>query len=286
MPIYPISFSINESKIVKEVPKKNKPLGYIIPGKLSTYIFDDEESYYEDYRNSISGITMKKAGWDCMRHYEILANGCIPYFHNLENCPSTILTHLPKKIILEAMNADNKEKYITLLLNYTREHLTNRKMAEYMLTKINKNISSILYISGDPFPDFLRDGILMGLKDIFGKSCVDSIELSHLYKDYRGFLDKWWNDGHYGKGFTYSRILSDDLRSEKLNIQDIEKHKFDIIIYGNVHRGMPYWDIINKVYIPSEILLLCGEDEHSMTNCPAFNLGQGEYNSFIRELIL
>jgi hypothetical protein len=29
----------------------------------------------------------KKGGWDCLRHYEIIGNGCMPYFENIEKCP-------------------------------------------------------------------------------------------------------------------------------------------------------------------------------------------------------
>jgi hypothetical protein len=286
MPIYPISFCIHESKIVKINPVKKKQLAYIIPGRLSTYIFDDEESYYQDYQDSVYAVTMKKAGWDCMRHYEILANGCVPYFDNLKNCPSQTITHFPKEIILEAMKSDNKEKYIPELLEYTRQHLTTRKMAEYLLSKIDKQVNSVLYLSGDTFPDYLRDGILIGLKEILNTNCVDQIEVSHIYKDYKGDLEDWWRDGHYGKGFTYSRILGTEYKNSNFSVSDIESHKFDIIIYGNIHRGVPYWDLVNSIYKPSEIILLCGEDEHSMNSCEAFNLGTKNYNAFIRELRL
>lgn len=42
----------------------------------NTYIFENEEEYYNDYKKSLFAITRKKGGWDCMRHYEILACGC------------------------------------------------------------------------------------------------------------------------------------------------------------------------------------------------------------------
>ena len=36
-----------------------------------------------------------------MRHYEILACGCIPIFENLENCPEKTMFNFPKEIIKE-----------------------------------------------------------------------------------------------------------------------------------------------------------------------------------------
>ena len=53
-----------------------------MPGIKETYIYKDEQSYYDDMYNSRFAITMRKAGWDCMRHYEIMANGCITLFLN------------------------------------------------------------------------------------------------------------------------------------------------------------------------------------------------------------
>jgi len=85
--IHPITFSIPKEKIVSKVPFKTKLVSDMIPGDIKTYIYYTEKDYYNEYRQSMFAITFKKGGWDCMRHYEILANGCIPYFQNLEECP-------------------------------------------------------------------------------------------------------------------------------------------------------------------------------------------------------
>ena len=93
--LYPISFSIPEEKIITYIPTKTKILSDLIPGKISTYIYNNEEDYYNEYRKSFFAITIKKAGWDCMRHYEILANGCITVFIDIENCPVYTMVSLP-----------------------------------------------------------------------------------------------------------------------------------------------------------------------------------------------
>ena len=87
MPVYAITFSIPELKIVRGMQHKTKLLSNLIPGNMSTYIYNTEEEYYNEYKSSLFAITTKKSGWDCMRHYEILACGTIPYFPNNENCP-------------------------------------------------------------------------------------------------------------------------------------------------------------------------------------------------------
>lgn len=135
--LIPITFGIPESQLIKETPKKDKLMATIVPGNKSTYIFNDEESYYKDYSQSYYGITTKKAGWDCMRHYEILANKCIPYFPDLESCPSLTLFYFPKEII-EETNMYARENKVPSnynqindeLFKYTKEHLTTKKLVQ------------------------------------------------------------------------------------------------------------------------------------------------------------
>ena len=107
----PITFSISFDKIIKTIPLKTKLLSNLIPGKLETYIYNNETDYYEEYRKSYFATTTKKGGRDCMRHYEILANGCIPYFPNIENCPINTMALLPKNLILEGNNLYNSIKH-------------------------------------------------------------------------------------------------------------------------------------------------------------------------------
>ncbi len=139
--VKPISFCIPESLIVENVPAKTKRVAHIVPGDLSTYIFDRVEDYYQDYQTSIFGITRKKGGWDCLRHYEILMNGCIPYFIDLKVCPRLTMHQLPKDLLLETNEFYEKgtdfdhTKYGRELLNYTRQHLTTKKLAEYLLSR-------------------------------------------------------------------------------------------------------------------------------------------------------
>lgn len=136
----PITFAIPESQLIKTTVEKNKLFGTIIPGNLSTYIFNTESEYYYDYATSYYGITHKKAGWDCMRHYEILANKCIPFFTDLEHCPASILCTFPKEIILEtnqyARDGKLHPEYDILnseLFAYTKEHLTTKKLITTIL---------------------------------------------------------------------------------------------------------------------------------------------------------
>ena len=137
----PIHFAIPECKITTNKLDKTQEYGSIIPGQ-GGYKFDIEQEYYNDYNKSYFGVTMKKAGWDCMRHYEILANNCIPYFTDLEECPNRILTNLPKELLLEAKELANnfeEQNYFDILnelFNYTKHHLTTKQLAQHVLNYV------------------------------------------------------------------------------------------------------------------------------------------------------
>lgn len=138
--VNPLNFCIPKELIVKEIPKKEKDYATIIPGDKSTYIYTEEQPYFEDYQKSYFGVTTKKGGWDCLRHYEILMNGCIPFFPTLVECPSLTMTRFPKKLILEAMDKIKKEndlsfyeECVTLLLDHTRKNLTTEEVAKSVI---------------------------------------------------------------------------------------------------------------------------------------------------------
>ena len=121
--ILPINFAIPKEKISKKInTNPTNLLAPLIPGKSNTYIYNDEDNYYEMYQNSIFGLTFKKEGWDCLRHYEILMNGCLPLFLDIENCPNTIMTNFPKKDV-----SSIQKKYSYLLSFYNNFDLYPKK---------------------------------------------------------------------------------------------------------------------------------------------------------------
>jgi len=143
--IFPISFSIPKEKIIKDLSsiKKSKFIADYIPSSPGTgYIFETEKEYYANYQEAYFGITHKKGGWDCMRHYEILANYCLPYFEDLHNCPLLTLNNFPKKDILDAKNIKHDfstERYYDILnrvFSYTENFLITDKSAEYIINTL------------------------------------------------------------------------------------------------------------------------------------------------------
>jgi len=132
--VYPIGFGIPEHLIVDRIPVKTKHLSSVIPNYNQKYSFENQEDYYVEYRNSEFAITQKKGGWDCLRHYEILMNGCIPKFKDLEQCPNLTMNHFPKELVIEANNSDQSkyERYCSELLEYTRNNLTTKSVFNYV----------------------------------------------------------------------------------------------------------------------------------------------------------
>jgi len=295
--LFPITFSIPEEKIVTSIPNKTKILSNLIPGKLETYIYNNEEDYYNEYKKSYFAVTTKKGGWDCLRHYEIIANGCIPYFPNIEECPKNTLSLFPKILLYEGnfiyknlkdkginnlTNDDINECKLLIqeLLDYLRNYLTTNKIAKYILQKTNfEYVKNILFLSSDTSPDYLRCLTLQGFKEIFGSKCHDYPKVPHIYKD--GSIDY---SLIYGKGITYTNLLDPILHDNNLdnNIENYIKEKyFDIIIFGSYHRGMSYYDLISSIYNPNEIILLCGEDLHK---CDYDKWVNKKHYVFVREL--
>lgn len=62
MSCFPITFSIPKEKIVLEIPDKKKFIPNMIPGLKETYIYDDENEYYNEYKQCLFAHTCKKDG--------------------------------------------------------------------------------------------------------------------------------------------------------------------------------------------------------------------------------
>lgn len=280
--LIPVTFSIPEEKLVRKIPEKTKLISDLIPGKKETYIYNTEEAYKNEYKKSIFALTIRKAGWDCLRHYEIIANGCIPYFPGIEECPKNTMALYPKHLQYEAnslyrrlkdtsietLSDNDKQECYNLankFLTYTQNTLTTGKMAEYILEKSGHgNATSCLFLSGETTGDYLRCLTLNGFKTVLGSKCHDYPKIEHIYKSNTIDFKKL-----YGKGYTYTNLLDQELHDSKLDdgIEDqIRAKQYDIIIYGSYHRGMPHYNLVTQYYNPEEIILLCGEDEHECDN--------------------
>ena len=282
--IYPLSYCIPDECIVNAedvIDKKHIVIADIIPGEQLTYRFgpEQEDEYNEAYQESLFAFTRKKGGWDCLRHYEILANGCIPIFKELSSCPGDILASFPKELVIEAnqkLLPWKKEykpfynEYLTKMVQYTRENCSVSAAAKYFLEKLgNIQPQKVLLIMGNIGVNYTRETFWIGMKryiQSIGGVAVEYPKIDFLYENYGGNKKNL-----YGNGFTYAYRLKDDynMTHEEI-VEKIENKYWDLIIYGKVgpdegHEGswphMPLWDYVFKRYNKNEIVFLYGGDE-------------------------
>jgi hypothetical protein len=102
LPLERISFSIprewlefGERPRRKDFPEHmvDEELCRALRRRMTTYSFEDENEYFEDLRTSRFGISTKRSGWDCLRHYELAASGCALCFRDLDKKPETCAPH-------------------------------------------------------------------------------------------------------------------------------------------------------------------------------------------------
>jgi len=140
--LLPIQFGIPKEKLAWGYCGKDKFLSEQTPYTNGKYKFDNERDYYNEYRHSWFAYTAKKAGWDCKRHYEILANQCIPVFLGIDQCPEWTMHMWPKKLLSEI-----EHTWMTVKIsqhNFWRDELcdsvlpkmTTEKLAENLVCKI------------------------------------------------------------------------------------------------------------------------------------------------------
>lgn len=289
--IHPLPYCIPDELVVDHnvLTKKTRKVASLIPGESSTYTFGvgDQDKYYEMYQTSLFAHTKKKGGWDCLRHYEILANGCIPIYEDLEHCPKSMMTTFPKELIQEACNVllpwnyNNKplyDSYVMRILNHVSMNCTTSAQTSYFLQKMSKikQPRNVLMIRCNDGINYSRELFWIGMKRFIqsrGGVAFEYPKMDYLYDDYnkdRSYL--------YGNGFTYSKRLksgSETIDSYKEMLERIENRFFDLIIFGKVgpdelEEGsipkLPLWNHIFKKYGKHEIAFIYGGDETTHMN--------------------
>lgn len=155
--VFPISYAIPKEKFQ---PKKyyktnfcvnNCSYGVGYTGIKTKYTFDNEQEYYNQYNNSAFALTCRKGGYDCMRHYEIIACHCLPVFIDYDNWPRTVMTTWPTDLQYQANSLYIEHKYNDVSFNndyqvakyyklldrfydYAYTHMTTENLANYLLS--------------------------------------------------------------------------------------------------------------------------------------------------------
>ena len=273
--IYPISYSFPAESIVPYISFKTEHTAKHL------YQFEKSEDYLKNYRNSFFGMTQKRAGWDCLRHYEILSQGTIPHFTNLENLPLKTMVNFPKELVIHL----NKKYYhksleeiykepssivyndLDGLLQYTKEHLTTEETANYLLEKSKHESAKEILLLTNLLPtesDYLLSLTTHGFKQLF-KGKIDCYpEFDYHYTSFPVEETKKM----YGRGFNYTRFLPDHYKSIRTKSEiekKVQRHEYDcIFLFFDEYSDENVPIDILKWYKHNEIAVICGKDCNPM----------------------
>jgi len=275
--LLPITQCIPQEKIIQKIVAKTKILANVRP-MFQKHIYDNEQDYYNDYQTSLFGLTHSKNGYDSLRHYEILMNGCIPYFCDLDIVPKEVLSLYPKDKINETNEFYQKIKnysieefnnhpnlvkiynnHLEYLIQFTKDHLTTEQMVKYVLDKLKiKKVAKVLFLNRATNYQNIRCLLLHGFKKLLNDDCHEFPQVKHLYKA---------SNQAYGKGFTYTNLLNDSYYDEYKNKtlqDDIKNNRYDLIIYAdyvaNSYNNKPLWDLVSKHYDPQNVIFINNDD--------------------------
>lgn len=284
--IFPLGYSFPEELFQLEIPEKKQIWAEVIPGFKETYRFSVESDYYQMYQDARFAFTWKKGGWDCLRHYEIIANGCFPIFRDLEKCPDETLTQLYKKLLIQGKKelipwketSEYKEKYnvlMTELIAHSRKHATCMTVAEGLVNNLGiKPGQKILFLTCNLSPNYSRELVFIGLNRFMknqGGICISYPRLEFLYDSY----PEEKVNSLYGRGFGYARKLRKESTKESLDYSSKEiketilNREWDFIVYGKIGTdegeqgeipGCPFWEAVSQSYSSSEIVFVYGGD--------------------------
>ncbi|CAE7744887.1 hypothetical protein AK812_SmicGene2605 [Symbiodinium microadriaticum] len=266
--MFPITYSIPKERILDHVPEKSF---FAMNDSMKSFQYKNyqfgpmqEEEYHQHIRKHRFGDTRKKGGFDCLRHYELLANGCIPIFHDLEHLPRSLLRPLPKSLLMEAKalfalpweatetgpgHCPSKpgaaEDLAESLLRWTSERLSTEHVARYVLDTLNidESSASVLFLpcsAFDNFPSFLTASVFHGLVSLLGDRVLDVPEYGYAYRYDDSGTDEELRirSNIWGQGFTlgFKHRPRPFLNRENIS-QRIRAREFDLIIFG---RMSPY----------------------------------------------
>lgn len=269
----PTQLSIPDSN-VRELTPAVRDWSSVIPGRK--YEYAEESVFMQQYAESRFAVTGKKAGWDCMRHLEIMATGCVPYFRQLELCPPQTLNRLPKKLLLKAkalpgmppsgrvdavwdgadlnllaldktqFNVDAYETLRAQIHQHTNQHLTCSKMAQRLLDacRMLGPIQTICILSEPHYIaklDYMRDSVFIGMSALPSVRCVHAFpELTWVFKSDEP--RKWM----YGRGFNVcntvdrgTRTVFEHPSNAAAMRQAIAKGEYDLVLLCTSSNCLP-----------------------------------------------
>eukprot|EP01059_Diplonema_ambulator_P005028 TRINITY_DN14760_c0_g1_i2.p1 TRINITY_DN14760_c0_g1~~TRINITY_DN14760_c0_g1_i2.p1 ORF type:complete len:590 (+),score=109.45 TRINITY_DN14760_c0_g1_i2:365-2134(+) len=216
--VWPVGFTLAGHRYSGSISWKVRDFAALIPSNAATYVHKSDSGqngnaepdmdYFHSYKHSLYCVTRKKKGWDALRHYEILASGCVPYFIDIDKMPANTMVFFPKALVSKAMrlpgvnflddhngsfnkhssfsidrsifNATQYYDIAAQIQAHARRHLTSEAMATYILEALTasggpKNPQKVLFIS-HCYPDFMGDSLWSGFKELEISGKVEKVD--------------------------------------------------------------------------------------------------------------
>jgi hypothetical protein len=154
--VRPLAFAIPEDALATGTEPKTQLLAthtvdpevaaLVDAGEAGKYHFTQEAEYYADMRAAKFCVTMRKAGWEALRHYEIAAQGCVPCFRDLDEKPAlsapfglqdgvNCVVYTDARALMDRLNAMGDDEYATLragALAWARRNTTAERAREVL----------------------------------------------------------------------------------------------------------------------------------------------------------
>jgi len=281
--LYPISFCFPTSRILPMRTTKTKEISDIVPGE--PYSFEDQDAYMEEYAQSKYAYTQKKAGFDCMRHLEILAAGSVPLFEEPWTIPKFTMTHYNKELFEKGKEANPFE-----WRDHFMKHLTAPAMVRYICDSIGvTDPKRVLFMDNSVplIPDYLSMGLFYGCKELFGDNMDVLEEIPYAYDDYDKDVAQL-----YGRGFNYTKLLPASAKSKTSGAEISTKlwaNEYDLVLFPAIIRGTSLHNLqeVLRSGFPREKIAMCiGENEpfSKFKELPVVTQLVSDFNLFVKEI--
>jgi len=281
--LYPISFCFPTSRILPMRTTKTKEISDIVPGE--PYSFEDQDAYMEEYAQSHYAYTQKKAGFDCMRHLEILAAGSVPLFEEPWTIPKFTMTHYNKELFEKGKEANPFE-----WRDHFMKHLTAPAMVRYICDSIGvTDPKRVLFMDNSVplIPDYLSMGLFYGCKELFGDNMDVLEEIPYAYDDYDKDVAQL-----YGRGFNYTKLLPASAKSKTSGAEISTKlwaNDYDLVLFPAIIRGTSLHNLqeVLRSGFPREKIAMCiGENEpfSKFKELPVVTQLVSDFNLFVKEI--
>ena len=210
-----------------------------------------QAEYYKAYAGARFAVTSKKGGWDCLRHYEIVLAGAMPFFLGIDALPPAAMPTWPRDIVRHAMALPGVpseaavaaavgagarlppidrsrfpqaeyEKLRRKLLDDAATHLLASHTARRLLLAATGTTAAtaslpcahvLVHSLSEARQDYQRDLLVIGLVEL-GATVYATFDAAHLFRSFppERFDDALRFGYYHGRGFTYGRSLDDALR--------------------------------------------------------------------------